>query len=153
MNAIMVLFFGVLGFVLLGKVEREHLQGVQTFSRADVAASSAILLRTASKCYLHYNPGHSGEITWANISASTQCRPLGMQAPLNLKATVDGGRLYVYSTAAVSPETLSRISEKMHRSPIVAKNVSGMAISVAGTLGGFHTPSTIPNDALVIVGN
>lgn len=153
MNAIMVLFFGVLGFVLLGKVEREHLQSVQMFSRADVMASSAVLLRTAAKCYIHHNPGHTGEVTWSNISASSQCKPLGMQAPSSLKATVDGGRLYVYSTAAVSPETLSRISEKMHRSPIVAKNVSGMAISVAGTLGGFHTPSSIPDDALVIVGN
>lgn len=153
MNAIMVLFFGILGFVLIGKVEREHLSEVQTNARADVMASSAVLYRTAAKCFVSANPGHTGAVSWSQISATPGCAPMGMQNPTSINATVSSGRLYVYSTRAVSPETLSRIAEKMHNSPIVAKKMNGLAISVAGTLGGLRAPSAIPDDALIIVGN
>lgn len=153
MNAVMVLFFGILGFVLIGKAEREHLSEVQIHSKADVMASSAILYRNAAKCFISANPGHTGAVAWSQINATPGCVPLGMQNPSSINATVSSGRLYVYSTKAVSPETLSKITEKMHNSPIVAKKMNGLAISVAGTLGRLTAPSVIPNDAMIIVGN
>lgn len=120
-------------------------------AKADVSATNFLSYRSAVRKYLQANPGATGVISDASLAAFWQ---LGYVRDANWTNLVDGGALYVYSTAPVENGTLEAIWNRSSENALVGTKspVNGNLRSFNGFDTGITLPAGIPNNAVVMMG-
>lgn len=116
----------------------------------DVSATNLMAYRTSVVNYLIANPAATGVV--ADVTLSAYWLP-GYIRDANWTNVITGGALYIYSTAAVKPETAYAVFKKSGKSALVGtKNAAGHLNSAIGVDTGVVLPAAIPLNAIVIFG-
>jgi PilM len=115
---------------------------------ADVAATSALAYRESVINYLNTNPGFSGTVPDASITALW-----GYQRDARWTNTVVSGSLYIYESTPSSNKNLMDILYiKTKKSYMVGRNQSGLLVSSKGFGTGITVPIAVPVGAIMIFG-
>lgn len=118
---------------------------------ADVSATNFIAYRAAVQKYLQDNSNATGTVSDAALTAYWVP---GFQRNLPWTNVINGGALYIYSTTNYPPNTLDRLKKKSpHFQLLGTKNPNtGRLISYAGFDTGIDLPTSIPANALIMMG-
>jgi hypothetical protein len=118
---------------------------------ANAGATSFLAYREAVIDYLNANATFTGTVPDASLTF-----PWGYVRDTRwTNLVLSGGALYVYETAANSPNTdqvLDQLYRKTLSSFMVGRNSGGALVSANGFATGVAVPVSVPNGALLIVG-
>lgn len=149
------LALGALGAVLLFThlaLTQPRALAEQRSLAGDVAAANFWAYRSAVVSYLNANPLASGAVPDASLTF-----PLGYIRNPAWTNAVEGGTLYLYSSAVPPPDTLEAIARRGGRSMMIGvKTPVGTMTSLTGAASGFALPgalSAAPAGAVVVIGN
>lgn len=146
----LTLFFGAVVMMYTAVETPRKAAEIATIS-ADVDATNFFAYRRAVQRYLQANPAATGTVADTSLAAYWLT---GYIRNPNWTNFVDGGALYVYSTATVAPATLHTMWDVSSENTLVGtKNpTGGRLISFNGFDTGIMLPANIPNNAVVIMG-
>lgn len=146
----LTVFFGAMAMFYTA-VEAPKRAEAMVLVEADVDATNFIAYRRAIQSYLQANPNAAGVVGDTSLGPFW---PTGYLRDSNWTNIIDGGALYVYSTAPVAPGTLKAIWNRSGESALVGtKNPSnGRLRSFNGFDTGIVLPAVIPGNAVVMMG-
>lgn len=150
MPTVAALFF-IAMVSLIGAVHLPVEKAQQEARIADVGATSMLAYRRAVIDFLNANPTFTGTVPDASLTF-----PWGyIRDPRWTNVVLAGSTLYVYETAANSPDTaqvLDQLFRKTLSSHMVGRKASGQLVSANGFATGISVPAAVPEGALLMVG-
>lgn len=146
----LVVFFGAI-FMAYTAVDTPKKADAITQITADVSATNFLAYRRAVQGYLVANPGTTGTV--ADVSLD-QYWLTGYVRDTHWTNLVDGGALYVYSSASPAANTLDAIRAKSPENLLLGTKdaTTGRLKSYNGFDTGIVLPAGIPNNVIVMMG-